>query len=518
MKLFLMIVLLSLVSLSTAQDAVTTAPTEPNAVYTVEVTTPDFPGAGTNARVFITLIGNKGQSPKLELTSKGNPFERGSTDTFQIVTPTVGEISKLIVEQDGSGFAPGWYLEKITVYETDNPDHKWHFICNQWLAKDEGDGKLTRELDAEPMLTTAPVVQTTQATTAAPTEVSDDKGVEGLTVDCTREGMVAILDLKKFPPMDTNTMTLTNTSCKPKQVNKTHAVIEAPLDGCGTTHNSSDNYLYYYNSIKISSKKEENSSAITRKHEAVFVFDCAYDRSVILSVVSYSPKRKLVYTKTADFGNFTFTMDMYKSSKYQEAYNSYPVVAYLGQPMYLQVAAISKDSELVLFPERCFATPTNDVNDNKFYNFIDKGCSKDDTLKYNYNKEAPKQQFNLEAFRFLTDATNRVHLHCDLVVCRKSDSDSVCAKGCQAGSSRRRRAVLGDPPRQQLTIGPVDFAQVQSASAVAKGPFTLTTVAAITGCLALLALVLVVTIVIVYFRRRVPRVGAPTLLVQETEY
>ena len=66
-------------------------------------------------------------------------------------------------------------------------------------------------------------------------------------------------------------------------------------------------------------------------------------------------------------------MDMFMSDKYEKPYDSYPVIQYLGQPMYIGVAAISKDSELVLFPQRCFATPTNDADDAKFYNFIDKG-------------------------------------------------------------------------------------------------------------------------------------------------
>jgi len=337
----------------------------------------------------------------------------------------------------------------------------------------------------------------------------------GLTVDCNSDGMVATLDLKKYSYLETDPMTLADPSCKPKEVNSEKAVFEVPLDGCGTTHNASKEYLRYYNSIKVFKKKGENETIITREHNVTINFNCAYDRDIILSVVSFSPRRKRLYTKAADFANFTFTMDMYKSNKYEEAYDAYPVLTYLGSPMYLQIAAISKDSELVLFVDRCFATPTSDVNDAKFYNFINKGCAKDDTLKYKYNKEASKQQFSLDAFRFIKGSTDRVHLHCDVIVCRKSDSKSVCAKGCQEGA-RRRRAVVGGAIKQQLTIGPVELAQVQAASgAVAKGPFTVTTVAVMAGCLALVALVLVAAIVIVLYRRRAPHSKSPTLLVQE---
>ena len=117
-------------------------------------------------------------------------------------------------------------------------------------------------------------------------------------MECTSDGMIVTLDLTILSYVDTNTMTLTDTSCTPKHVNKTHAIIEAPLEGCGTTHNYTKDYLYYYNSIKMKREKEGNSTIITREHNATLFFSCAYDRSAILSVTSYSPRRKLVYTRT----------------------------------------------------------------------------------------------------------------------------------------------------------------------------------------------------------------------------
>ena len=82
-------------------------------------------------------------------------------------------------------------------------------------------------------------------------------------------------------------------------------------------------------------------------------------------------------------------------------------------------------------------------------------------MKYKYDKESSEQQFSLEAFRFISGGTDRVHLHCDVIVCRKSDTDSVCAKGCQE-KTRRRRAVAEGAIEERLTLGPLDFAQVQA--------------------------------------------------------
>ena len=66
-------------------------------------------------------------------------------------------------------------------------------------------------------------------------------------------------------------------------------------------------------------------------------------------------------------------MDMFKSDKYQKAYDEYPVLVKLGQRLYLEVKAESKDTKLVLFTQKCHATPTSDVNDKTSYSFIEDG-------------------------------------------------------------------------------------------------------------------------------------------------
>lgn len=49
------------------------------------------------------------------------------------------------IGHDNNGSAPGWFLEEVAV---DVPAHNEHFVfpCQQWLAKDEDDGKIERDL------------------------------------------------------------------------------------------------------------------------------------------------------------------------------------------------------------------------------------------------------------------------------------------------------------------------------------------------------------------------------------
>ena len=63
----------------------------------------------------------------------------------------------------------------------------------------------------------------------------------------------------------------------------------------------------------------------------------------------------------ADFGNFTYSMDMYKSAQYEEP-ESYPVIKGVGEIMYLELKVESGDSKLVVFPDRCKATLSGDYS------------------------------------------------------------------------------------------------------------------------------------------------------------
>jgi len=65
---------------------------EPLTLYEVSVVTGDRPWAGTDANVFITIFGEKGNTGKrfLDNPKKHPTFERGQTDLFGIETIDLG--------------------------------------------------------------------------------------------------------------------------------------------------------------------------------------------------------------------------------------------------------------------------------------------------------------------------------------------------------------------------------------------------------------------------------------------
>lgn len=118
--------------------------------YRIVVKTGGKKKAGTDADVYITLMGENGNSGERELDNPHrNDFEKNNADTFAIATDTdLGEIRKIRIRHDNSGKKPGWFLDYITIHEEET-DRMWYFPCNRWLAVDEDDGLIDRTLDAK---------------------------------------------------------------------------------------------------------------------------------------------------------------------------------------------------------------------------------------------------------------------------------------------------------------------------------------------------------------------------------
>ncbi|XP_045313244.1 lipoxygenase homology domain-containing protein 1 [Leopardus geoffroyi] len=120
---------------------------EPN-TYEVQVITGNVPKAGTDANVYLTIYGEEygdtGERP-LKKSDKSNKFEQGQTDTFTIYAIDLGALTKIRIRHDNSGNRPGWFLDRIDITDMNN-EVTYYFPCQRWLAVEEDDGQLSREL------------------------------------------------------------------------------------------------------------------------------------------------------------------------------------------------------------------------------------------------------------------------------------------------------------------------------------------------------------------------------------
>ncbi|KAJ8405697.1 hypothetical protein AAFF_G00316770 [Aldrovandia affinis] len=116
--------------------------------YTIQVMTSDVARAGTDANVYLIVFGENGDTGTLVLKASGNTnkFERKQLDVFSFPDIlSLGELSKIRVWHDNKGPAPGWHLEFIDVKD-EIMDQTFRFPCDRWLAKNEDDGQIMREL------------------------------------------------------------------------------------------------------------------------------------------------------------------------------------------------------------------------------------------------------------------------------------------------------------------------------------------------------------------------------------
>jgi len=120
-------------------------PGPPVVNYHITVVTGRKRGSGTDANVFINIVGTNGRVDNVSLDNSKNNFESGQTDKFQIQSLDLGEIKEITIGHDNTGLGPGWFMDKVYI-ENDGTKQKWMFPCNEWFDKSESDGKIVRNL------------------------------------------------------------------------------------------------------------------------------------------------------------------------------------------------------------------------------------------------------------------------------------------------------------------------------------------------------------------------------------
>ena len=113
--------------------------------YKIVVQTGTIRRSGTDANVYITLYGPNGNSGERFIDNAQDNFENGKIDEFGFDARDLGDLTHIEIRHDNSGTHPGWFLDKIDVIDQTN-NRTFTFPCNQWLARDEGDGRISRIL------------------------------------------------------------------------------------------------------------------------------------------------------------------------------------------------------------------------------------------------------------------------------------------------------------------------------------------------------------------------------------
>uniref|UniRef100_A0ACB8EPH2 Lipoxygenase y domain-containing protein 1 n=1 Tax=Sphaerodactylus townsendi TaxID=933632 RepID=A0ACB8EPH2_9SAUR len=122
--------------------------------YVVRVFTADINGSGTDADVFINIFGQHGDTGERKLDNDNDNFERGQEDKFTLDAPNVGKLRKINIGHNNKGGSAGWFLDKnlssvlspkVLIEDIGNKAN-YEFPCHRWLARNEDDGKIQRDI------------------------------------------------------------------------------------------------------------------------------------------------------------------------------------------------------------------------------------------------------------------------------------------------------------------------------------------------------------------------------------
>lgn len=82
----------------------------------MKVKTTDFPGADTQAQVYITIHGTKDYSQPVPLgdgSSTKNTFSAGKESVFDVTVGEIGELAKIRLEHDSQNKEPAWHVDWV---------------------------------------------------------------------------------------------------------------------------------------------------------------------------------------------------------------------------------------------------------------------------------------------------------------------------------------------------------------------------------------------------------------------
>ncbi|XP_058687118.1 oxygen-regulated protein 1 [Poecile atricapillus] len=122
-------------------------PILPVTVYKVHVTTGDLWNAATEADVYISVYGERGDTGSRQLlrSQKSKKFLKGQTDIFAVEAVHLGCLYKVVIGHNGLGSGNGWFLEKVVIKDPVT-DLDYTFLCHRWLDQGQDDGSIAREL------------------------------------------------------------------------------------------------------------------------------------------------------------------------------------------------------------------------------------------------------------------------------------------------------------------------------------------------------------------------------------
>ncbi|XP_005100727.2 deleted in malignant brain tumors 1 protein [Aplysia californica] len=225
-----------------------------------------------------------------------------------------------------------------------------------------------------------------------------------------------------------------------KDTTTTAVSISIPVNKCGTILSGNATHVRYSNILKYDYTSQEGF--ITRVNTYRIILDCSYPRNDTVTQ-RVQPLTESV-TQSA-IGRFQFSMEVYRNDSFSTPEVTNPVQIPLGEYLNMAVLMTDYDDQLKLVVTDCLTTPAGDVLGNVKKVLFSNKCSQEPTLSF-YPLSHDKYGFRFKPFKFV--GFDLLYVHCDALVCLKSDLTQECDRTCNnekpgtTGRRRRRRRSL----------------------------------------------------------------------------
>ncbi|KAM6906798.1 uncharacterized protein PEZ65_017949 [Lycodopsis pacificus] len=202
------------------------------------------------------------------------------------------------------------------------------------------------------------------------------------TTTCYPNGTMTAMAVKveSVPNLSPSRLTLKDQSCKPAFSDDRSAYFSFSVDSCGTTRTFFDHYMLYENEIGLYyNRRVASTSPVDPEYRQTV--SCYYMVNETQTVAFSSKPRRYEPTPAIGSGQLMVQMRLAQDSSYGLFYQAedYPVVKYLRQPLYFEVALIaSTDPNLALIVEKCWATLYDDRMSLPLWDIIVDGCENPD--------------------------------------------------------------------------------------------------------------------------------------------
>lgn len=303
---------------------------------------------------------------------------------------------------------------------------------------------------------------------------TEDEALAGEFIDvlCESTGMCVTIDTNYFITrrnhnMEADQITLAEPSCS-----KNRTIFGTSLTICATDYgdpncnkvfslnatHSSYNLKLTTPNVTLTNTGDDGVTNVTILQYEI-PFQCTYPLDYLLTLANmnreeygfyipkiYTPKLiTLLLPEGEGVGEFPVVMLLY-NDQYQDVYQESPTLD-VGGTLFVRIVLSENPGDSVVQARECWATPTSDIEQNRFDLITDYCASpvengQDAEVSILNNGDGTDVRWTSKVFKFDGMENNRVYLHCRARICFNNVDGTTCDK-LDTCANRKRRALDG---------------------------------------------------------------------------